>query len=203
MVCSVCNSTGHNKRTCSFQQNARRPVESSLPTLPSGRDTPTVSEVRVARVLGEILSPRLNSRTCSLCGTQGHNMRTCPLRKVEACKNTRNCSLCGALGHNKRTCPLTWVERSVTKNSHRKCNFCGESGHNKRTCPMKCVPCSDQVARDYCFAGMSDKKAVKMAKILDCSSIYGETEEYSQPTREKETITFTNGETIHLDLGPS
>jgi hypothetical protein len=191
MPCSICFQSDHNKRTCSFR------------SLPPARDIPTVSEVRVARVLGEILSPTLNCRSCSLCGERGHNKRTCPLQEKKTDKSVRRCSLCGANGHNKRTCPLTCVERRVTKNSHRKCNICGESGHNKRTCPMKCVPCSDQVARAYCFSGMSDKKAVKMAKILDCSSIYGETEEYSQPTREKETITFANGETIHLDLGPS
>ena len=164
---------------------------------------PTSSEIKVAKVLGDILDSPGNRRKCSICGCSGHNSRTCSNRKPVGIRGKRLCSLCGATGHNKRTCPLTWIEEEKTQGGRvHKCNICGESGHNKRTCPMKCVPCSDQVARDYCFAGMSDKKAVKMAKILDCSSIYGETEEYSQPTREKETITFTNGETIHLDLGP-
>ena len=93
----------------------------------------------------------------------------------------KSCSICGQFGHNKRTCPLTEIEKeNMEKKGRRKCNVCGESGHNKRTCPMKCVPCSDQTLRSYCFAGMSDKMAVKMAKVMDCSSIYGETEEYPQ-----------------------
>jgi hypothetical protein len=55
---------------------------------------------------------------------------------------------------------------------------------------------------------MTAKKAVKMAKILECASIYGETEEYPQfvedpPVQRKtEHITNARGEKNILDLGP-
>ena len=182
MTCSICLECGHNKRTC--------PQRTQTPC----KDTPTASEVRVANVLGAILSPDAQCRKCSVCGEHGHNKRTCP--------QARKCSLCGAHGHNKRTCPLTEIEKENVENvGQRKCSLCGAEGHNKRTCTMKCIPCSDQVARGYCFAGMSDKMAVKIAKVLDCTSIYGEAEEYPQFERAKETITFANGETIDIDLG--
>jgi len=182
MTCSICFECGHNKRTC--------PHQTKTPC----KDTPTASEVRVANVLGAILSPDAQCRKCSVCGEHGHNKRTCP--------QARKCSLCGAHGHNKRTCPLTEIEKENVENAgQRKCSLCGAEGHNKRTCTMKCIPCSDQVARGYCFAGMSDKMAVKIAKVLDCTSIYGEAEEYPQFERAKETITFANGETIDIDLG--
>ena len=213
MTCSICFECGHNKRTC--------PHQTKTPC----KDTPTASEVRVANVLGAILSPDAQCRKCSVCGEHGHNKRTCPqARKCSLCgahghnKRTcplteiekenvenagqRKCSLCGAEGHNKRTCPLTEIEKENVENAgQRKCSLCGAEGHNKRTCTMKCIPCSDQVARGYCFAGMSDKMAVKIAKVLDCTSIYGEAEEYPQFERAKETITFANGETIDIDLG--
>ena len=164
----------------------------------------SASESRVAKVLGDILDSTGKSRKCSTCGCSGHNSRTCSKKTTVEIKKNRACSLCGASGHNKRTCPLTFIQEEKTLGGRvYKCNICGGIGHNKRTCPMKCSPCSDQVARAYCFSGMSDKMAVKIAKVMDCSSIYGETEEYPQLTREKETITFANGETIHLDLGPS
>ena len=90
----------------------------------------------------------------------------------------------------------------------KKCSVCDELGHNSRTCNLKCQPCADQVARSYCFAGFTAEKAVKIAKILECASIYGETEEYPQfvespPVQRKtENITFANGESLALDLGP-
>jgi len=54
---------------------------------------------------------------------------------------------------------------------------------------------------------MTAAQAVKMTEILECGSIYGETEEYPQfvessPTeqRKTESITPANGETIILGL---
>ena len=165
-------------------------------------DLPTPAETRAAKVLADILDSTENIRKCSICGCGGHNSRTCSNKTTVAIKKKRICSLCSACGHNKRTCPLTWIEKEKTRETRiHKCNICGEIGHNKRTCHMKCIPCSDQVARAYCFAGMSDKMAVKIAKIMDCSSIYGETEEYPQFERVNESITLANGKTIDIDLG--
>jgi len=161
MTCSICFERGHNKRTC--------PHASKTPC----KDTPTASEVRVAGVLGATLSLGTQYRKCSICGEHGHNKRTCPHKRL--------CSLCGVHGHNKLTCPLIEIEKENVGNvNHRKCSVCGAHDHNKRTCTMKCIPCSDQVARGYCFSGMSDKMAVKIAKVMDCKSIYGESEEYPQ-----------------------
>ena len=122
------------------------------------------------------------------------------------------CAHCGGKGHNSRTCLLSppTVIPSPTpekKQKQKKCGICDEFGHNSRTCDMKCRQCSDQVARSYCFAGMTAAQAVKMTKILECGSIYGETEEYPQfvesppAQRKTECITIGNGETIILDLG--
>jgi len=82
--------------------------------------------------------------------------------------------------------------------------MCGECGHNARTCDMKCQPCSDQTVRSYCFAGFTAEKAVMMTKVLECESIYGDTEEYPQfvespPDTGK--LTLVNDESINLDLG--
>ena len=106
---------------------------------------------------------------CSICFESGHNMRTCPI-KCEPCSDQATPS------EKKVAKELSLILDK--KKASRKCSLCGECGHNIRTCPIKCEPCSDQVVRSYCFAGMSDSMAVKMAKVLDCPSIYGETEEY-------------------------
>ena len=69
------------------------------------------------------------------------------------------------------------------KKTTRKCSLCGECGHNKRTCPIKCEPCQVQ-------ATPSEKKVAKeLISILD------------EP-RKQEVITFENGGTMSIDLGP-
>jgi hypothetical protein len=218
MVCSCCGSSGHNSRTCGLS--------------PKSPEVPR-SEIRAAKALAAMLPPPNKSKkkvfkpidglggcqniwkettdfytkqkcrenTCSLCGGKGHNARTCVLTPIKNVSN-RQCSLCGECGHNKRTCVL-----KPTEKKQKKCTICGELGHNTRTCTMKCQPCFDQVPRSYCFAGMTAAQAVKMTEILECKSIYGETEEYPQfvesppAQRKTECITFGNGETIVLDLG--
>ena len=158
---------------------------------------------------------------CTVCYDDKHNKRTCPfqlkapigvdLSLVPAVTESeyaalisskRVCSACGECGHNKRTCLL------MAPVKQKKCSVCDELGHNSRTCNLKCQPCADQVARSFCFAGMTAEQAVRMTKILECASIYGETEEYPQfvespPVQRKtENITFANGESVTLDLGP-
>lgn len=109
--------------------------------------------------------------------------------------------MCGECGHNMRTCLL------MAPIKQKKCGICDGLGHNARTCNMKCQPCSDQTVRSYCFAGMTAEMAVKMTKVLECESIYGETEEYPQfvesppALRKTEQLTLANGESINLDLG--
>ena len=144
-----------------------------------------------------------NIRQCSACGECGHNKRTCPLFVATPKKSAsgRQCSACGECGHNMRTCLL------MAPIKQKKCGVCDGLGHNARTCNMKCQPCSDQTVRSYCFAGFTAEMAVKMTKVLECESIYGETEEYPQfvesppALRKTEQLTLANGESINLDLG--
>ena len=117
---------------------------------------------------------------CSICFEPGHNKRNCPFQ------------LKAPIGVDLSTVPLIRVcdipsnsEIKIAKElsalldkKQRKCSLCGAWGHNKRTCSIKCEPCSDQVARSYCFSGMSASMAIKMTRVLECPSIYGETEEY-------------------------
>ena len=186
MPCTVCYDDKHNKRTCPFQLKAPIGVDLSL--------VPAVTESEYAALIS-------SKRVCSACGECGHNKRTCLLKTPP--KSGRKCSECGECGHNKRTCLLMAPEKK-----QKKCSICDELGHNSRTCNLKCQPCADQVARSFCFAGMTAEQAVRMTKILECGSIYGETEEYPQfvespPVQRKtENITFANGESVTLDLGP-
>jgi hypothetical protein len=207
MKCSVCQCVGHNKRTCD-QTPAVLPFQN-------------VTNIRQCSACGEcghnkrtcplfVATPKKSSsgRICSACGECGHNKRTCPLRTErvpETPKKSgsgRQCSACGECGHNARTCFLTIPEKK-----QKKCGVCDGLGHNARTCNMKCQPCSDQTVRSYCFAGFTADMAVKMTKVLECESIYGETEEYPQfvesppAQRKTEQMTFANGESINLDLG--
>lgn len=203
MPCTVCYDETHNKRTCPFQLKA--PIGVDLSLVPLSK--------RVCSACGECghnkrtcsteakSSPKQvgNTKQCSVCGEKGHNKRTCMLKTSQ--KSGRQCSECGARGHNKRTCFLTIPVKQ------KKCGVCGEQGHNARTCNMKCQPCADQTVRSYCFAGFTAEKAVMMAKVLECGSIYGETEDYPQlvvsppALRKTEQMTFANGESIRLDLG--
>ena len=195
MPCSICFESSHNKRTCPSRHKVNVVEDLSPVRVVSESDIATPVEIRLAKELSKLLGKRI----CSACGKCGHNKRTC-LQKMPL-KTGRKCSECGDCGHNKRTCLLT------VKVKHTKCSVCDEVGHNARTCNMKCRPCADQVARSYCFAGMTAEQAVKMTKILECESIYGETEEYPQfvesppAQRETEQLTLANGDSINLDLG--
>jgi hypothetical protein len=203
MKCSVCQCVGHNKRTCVL-----------TPVVPFQNFT----NIRQCSACGECghnkrtcplfaTTPKKSAyaRQCSACGECGHNKRTCPLFATTPKKNavsSRQCSMCGECGHNARTCFLTLPEKK-----QKKCGVCDGLGHNARTCNMKCQPCSDQTVRSYCFSGMTAEKAVMMTKVLECESIYGETEEYPQfvesppAQRKTEQMTLANCESINLDLG--
>ena len=139
MVCSVCSSKGHNKRTC--------------PGLFQITDVTNITEIpraekRAAKALAALLfEPKVKKVNKPLLGLQG--------------------------------CQNIWKEepKKVKKVKGTKCGVCGENGHNVRRCPLKCIPCTDQMVRSYCFAGMTQAMAVKMTRVLECESIYGETED--------------------------
>jgi len=200
MHCSLCKASGHNKRTCPTAPPASevRAANKLAALLPSPRAPKAVSKsleglqdcAKSFKEPKEFFAAAKTTskpvRVCSKCGGSGHNSRTCAalslMETTKALVGQRRCGLCGDNGHNRRSCVLAQPLPLKPTSSHtvnaKTCSICGEKGHNSRTCPMKCKPCSDQVARSYCFAGMSAKQAVEMTKILECGSIYGETEEY-------------------------
>ena len=227
MVCSHCGSIGRNKRTCMLApkspevpRSEKRAAKALSALLPPPNKSKKVSKpldglAGCQNIWKEpkdfYTKQKCRGNTCSHCGGKGHNSRTCLLSPPTVITSSTSgkkqkkcaiCAICGEFGHNSRTCILKLPEKK-----QKKCGICGEIGHNSRTCTMKCRPCSDQVVRSYCFAGMTAPQAVKMTKILECESIYGETEEYPQfvesppAQRKTECITFANGETITLDLG--
>ena len=109
----------------------------------------TAAEKRVAKSLGSLLPKPNKTKKVSK-----------PLEGLAGCQNI-------------------WKEpKSNKKKGTTKCGICGKKGHNSRRCPLKCYPCADQTGRSYCFAGLTQEKAVQMAKVMSCESIYGETEEY-------------------------
>jgi len=155
--CSLCGKCGHNSRTCTFQLEA--PIDTVLSPVPHYDDTS--SDASITEVTEAITSPAKQTRKCSLCGTCGHNSRTCGVKQSIACQEL-------ALTFDAAIANFKPMKRKIT------CSICSENGHNSRTCLLKCAPCSDQVVRSYCFASMSAEKAVSMARIIECSSIYDE-----------------------------
>ena len=198
MVCSICFACDHNKRTCPFQLKA--PIGVDLSIVPHHETTSPVKKTHKTHKCSICFSSDHNKRTCeywfwtqsTLITDVDEEEHVEEVKEDEevtiTVKKTRKCSLCGQCGHNKTTCG---VKESVAcqelallfdsafdnyKPLKRKitCSLCSDNGHNSRTCSLKCSPCSDQVARSYCFANLSATKAASMARILECSSIYDE-----------------------------
>ena len=69
-------------------------------------------------------------------------------------------------------CMNIFKEPKVVKiKKHLKtCSACGEKGHNSRTCSNICMPCPPP--KSYCFAGLTAKQAVAMARMMDCTPAY-------------------------------
>ncbi len=118
---------------------------------------------------------------CKLCGNAGHNARTCTVH-CPPCADQKKPKKSPKALEGLAGCKNIWKESPVDRSNKgkTKCKLCGVAGHNARTCNIKCLPCADQIVRAYCFAGMTQEMAVRIAKILECTSIYGETEEDQQ-----------------------
>jgi len=190
MKCSICGSSGHNKRTCNFSSKAH-----GVP----------LSEIRAAAALADLLPPpnkckagscpledfsscvniwkepkdlytkeKSRQNTCSHCGGRGHNSRTCVASHTEKVVGGRQCSLCGEYGHNKRTCVLKLPEKK-----QKQCGNCGEFGHNSRTCSLKCLSCN------------ATSENEEQPRAVESPTFH----------RKNQHITFANGETISIDLG--
>jgi len=224
MVCSHCGGCGHNKRTCTAPK-----VTSNQPTRSEKRVAKSLAALLPHPNNKKVSKPLEGLGGCQNIWKEPKTFYVAkkvskPLEDISSCQNIwkepkdyytaqkcreNTCATCGGKGHNSRTCllaPPTVITSSTPEKKHKKCGICGELGHNSRTCNLKCQPCSDQVPRSYCFAGMTAAQAVKMTEILECGSIYGETEEYphlaESPSDERkaESITSANGEIINLGL---
>jgi hypothetical protein len=173
MVCSQCNCSGHNKRTCQFLI------------------TVSPAEQRVAAELGAML-PVVKTKKVSkpLEGLAG-SMNIFKEPKVVKTKKVSKPleGLAGSMNifkepkvvkTKKVSKPLEGLAGSMnifkepkvvkTKKVSKTCSGCGEKGHNTRTCTNVCLPCSSP--KSYCFAGLTAKQAVNMASVMDCSPAY-------------------------------
>ena len=127
MVCSICSQCGHNKRTCTFLIGVDTPTQSEVRVAKVlgdmlDDDYPTQSEVRVSKVLGDMLNDdyptQSEVRVAKVLGDMLDD-------DYPTQSEVRVSKVLGdMLGNTKKS---------------RKCGFCGDLGHNKRTCHLKCV----------------------------------------------------------------
>jgi len=116
-VCSFCNATGHNKRTCFLHEMSTCLIDDTY--------CPPVTEPK-------------RKYSCSHCNGVGHNSRTCGLKgpsmletgtmpgftwdwwsksstpEIKKVKKNNRCACCGDTGHNSRTCSLKHMSISTT-----------------------------------------------------------------------------------------
>ena len=147
MVCSHCNCSGHNKRTCQFLV------------------APAAEKRAVAQLSATLAPVKTKKVSKSLEGLAGC-MNIFKEPKIVKTKKVSK-SLEGLAG-----CMNIFKEsKVVTVKKHLKtCSACGEKGHNSRTCSNACIPCS--APKSYCFAGLTADKAVALARAMDCSPAY-------------------------------
>ena len=190
-TCSTCGQIGHNKRTCTLSPKTPGVPLSEIRAMkaPPQLPPPPNKSKKVSKPLEDISScqniwkepkefyekAKSRENTCSNCGCKGHNSRTCLVARPKKDTSGRQCSLCGECGHNKRTCLL-----KLPKKKQKKCGICGDFGHNSRTCSLKCRPCSPTSVNE------------EFPSVVEAPTVQKNTE----------NITFANGETISIDLGP-
>lgn len=164
MHCSLCKSSGHNKRTCPLappasEVRAANKLASLLPPPRALKAVPkpleglqdfakSFKEPKEFFIAAKTTSKQV--RVCSKCGVSGHNSRTCSIiEEAKALVGQRKCGLCGENGHNRRSCVLAPIPllplmpASSYSVNPKTCSICGEKRHNSRTCPMKCKPCAE------------------------------------------------------------
>ena len=159
--CSICSASDHNKRTCEYWFWTQSTMLTTDVEEEDGHQTTKNYGISAPEEEEEVAITVKKTRKCSLCGQCGHNKATCGVKQSAACQEL-------ALLFDSAFDNYKPMKRKIT------CSLCSENGHNSRTCSLKCSPCSDQVARSYCFANLSATKAASMARILECSSIYDE-----------------------------
>jgi len=171
MVCSLCNCSGHNKATCPLrapvaEMRAASELCAMLPALKTKEVSNSLVDPHMAwmREFSRMLSvtKEVNNGLEGLSGC----MNIFKEPKVVVNKKVTK-SLEGLSG-----CMDIFKEPKVVKNKkHLKtCSACGEKGHNSRTCSNICMTCPPP--KSYCFAGLTAKQAVAMARMMDCTPAY-------------------------------
>jgi hypothetical protein len=157
MVCSHCNCSGHNKRTCDF-----------IAISPS--------EKRVAQELNALLPallPALKAKKFSkpIEGLNGSPAMMAMFKEPKVVKAKKFSKPIEGLNGSPAMMAM-FKEPKVVKVSvaTKTCSACGQKGHNSRTCSSACVSCSPP--KSFCFAGLSAEQAVHMTRILDCTPPY-------------------------------
>ena len=107
-------------------------------------------------------------RSCSMCGSTTHNIRTCAAFELLQCllpqdlppveveeKRKLVCSNCGQCGHNKRTCSMVPVAVPVAV-----------------PVPVVCVPCVhvpqvDEVVKRKPRSPQCTNRAVQVTQVID------------------------------------
>ena len=138
--------SGHNKATCPLRAPA--------------------AEMRACTELCAIL-PALVTKKVSKAPVEPHMVWMRDFARMLPTTKPVNNGLDGLTG-----CMNIFKEPKVVRvKKHLKtCSACGEKGHNSRTCSNICLPCSPP--KSYCFAGLTAKKAVTMARVMECTPTY-------------------------------
>jgi hypothetical protein len=191
MVCSQCNCSGHNKRTCQFlttsspaEQRVVAELSAMLPTPAEQRVVAELSAILTTQKVKKVSKPLEGLAGCANIFKEPKVVKakkvSKPLVGLAGCANifkepkvvkAKQVSkpLVGLAG-----CANIFKESKVVKaKKHLKtCSACGEKGHNSRTCYTNlfqpiCLPCPPPKA--YCFAGLSAKQATTMARAMGCT----------------------------------
>jgi hypothetical protein len=183
MVCSQCNCSGHNKRTCQFlitvspaEQRVAAELGAMLPVVKTKKvSKPLEGLAGSMNIFKEPKVVKTKKVSKPLEGLAG-SMNIFKEPKVVKTKVVKT----KVVKTKKVSKPLEGLAGSMnifkepkvvkTKKVSKTCSGCGEKGHNTRTCTNVCLPCSSPTS--YCFAGLTAKQAVNMASVMDCSPTY-------------------------------
>jgi hypothetical protein len=166
MVCSQCNCSGHNKRTCQFLTTitpAEQRVAAELSAM-----LPTLAEQRVAAELSAILPTRKAKKVSKpLVGLAGSMNIFKEPKVVKAKKVSKPLEgLAGSMNIFKEP-------KVVKAKKHLKtCSGCGEKGHNTRTCANVCLPCSPPAKTTRNDAATIIQKYARRMIVLNINRLF-------------------------------
>jgi hypothetical protein len=191
MVCSQCNCSGHNKRTCQFLTTitpAEQRVAAELSAM-----LPTLAEQRVAAELSAILPTRKAKKVSKpLVGLAGSMNIFKEPKVVKAKKVSKPLEgLAGSMNifkepkvvkAKKVSKPLEGLAGSMNifkepkvvkaKKHLKTCSGCGEKGHNTRTCANVCLPCSPPAKTTRNDAATIIQKYARRMIVLNINRLF-------------------------------